>query len=101
MSRSTHTNAVCLSVCPYLLCQLLRDGWMDSTQIWWGHSGRVAIGFPPQKKDKVGQGVVHVHHDPHLPHVQGQAHVKVQESHEAHQIDQHEQEGVLDALISV
>jgi hypothetical protein len=36
------------------------------------------------------QGAVHVHHDPHVPNVQGQAHVEVQESHEAHQIDQHE-----------
>jgi hypothetical protein len=52
------------------------------------------------KVDKVGQGAVHVHHDPYLPHEQGQAHVKVQESHEAHQIDQHEQEFILDALRS-
>jgi hypothetical protein len=33
--------------------------------------------------------------------VQGQAHGEVEEGHEAHQIDQHEQEVVLDALRSV
>jgi hypothetical protein len=32
--------------------------------------------------------------------VQGQAHGEVQEGHEAHQIDQHKQEIVLDALRS-
>jgi hypothetical protein len=47
--------------------------------------------------NKVDQGAAHVHHD---PHVQGQAHGEVQEGHEAHQIDQHEQEVVLDALKS-
>jgi hypothetical protein len=31
-------------------------------------------------------------------HVQGQSHGGVQEVHEAHQIDQHEQEVFLDAL---
>jgi hypothetical protein len=35
------------------------------------------------------QGAVHVHHDPHVPHVQGQSHGEVQEGHETHQIDQH------------
>jgi hypothetical protein len=49
----------------------------------------------------VDQGAVHVHHDPRVIHVQGQAHGEVQEGHEAHQIDQHEQEVVLDALRSV
>jgi hypothetical protein len=34
------------------------------------------------------------------PHVQGQAHGEAQEGHTAHQIDQHEQEVVLDALRS-
>jgi hypothetical protein len=48
----------------------------------------------------VDQGEVHVHHDPHVPHVQGQAHGEVQEGHEAHQINQHEQEVLLDALRS-
>jgi hypothetical protein len=46
------------------------------------------------------QGAVHVHHDPHVPHVQGQSHGEVQEGHETHQIDQHEHEVVLDALKS-
>jgi hypothetical protein len=46
------------------------------------------------------QDAVHVHHDPHVPHVKGQSHVEVQEGHEAHQIDQHKQEVVLDALKS-
>jgi hypothetical protein len=46
------------------------------------------------------QDAVYVHHDPHVPRVQGQAHGEVQEVHEAHQIDQHEQELVLDALRS-
>jgi hypothetical protein len=41
-----------------------------------------------------------LHHDPHVPQVQGQAHKEVQEGHEAHTIDQHEQEVVLDALKS-
>jgi hypothetical protein len=45
----------------------------------------------------VDQGAVHVHHDPRVPHVKGQAR-EVQEGHEAHQIDQHEQEVVLNAL---
>jgi hypothetical protein len=44
------------------------------------------------------QGAVHVHHDPHLPRVKGQSHGEVQEGHEAHQIDQHKHEVVLDAL---
>jgi hypothetical protein len=47
---------------------------------------------------EIYQGAVYVHHDPHVLHVQGQAHGESQESHEAHQIDQHEQEVVLDAL---
>jgi hypothetical protein len=33
---------------------------------------------------------VQVHHDPHVPHVQGQAHGEVQEAHEAHKINCHE-----------
>jgi hypothetical protein len=49
---------------------------------------------------EIVQGAVYVHHDPYVPHVQGQAHGEVQEGHEAHQIDQHEQEVVLDALKS-
>jgi hypothetical protein len=49
---------------------------------------------------EVDQGAVHVHQDSHIPHVQGQSHGEVQEGHEAHQIDQHEQEVVLDAIIS-
>jgi hypothetical protein len=39
----------------------------------------------------VNQGALHVHHDPHVQHVQGQAHGDVQEGHKAHQIDQHTQ----------
>jgi hypothetical protein len=35
---------------------------------------------------EVGQGAVHVHHDPHVPHVQGQAHKAVQESHMTHEV---------------
>jgi hypothetical protein len=50
------------------------------------------------KVNKVDQGAVHVHHDPHVPYLQGQAHAEVQEGHEAHQIDQNEQEVVLDAV---
>jgi hypothetical protein len=50
--------------------------------------------------NKAVQGAVHVHHDPHVPHVQGQANGEVQEGHEAHKIDQHGQEVVLDALKS-
>jgi hypothetical protein len=46
------------------------------------------------------QGAVYVHHDPHVPHVQGQSHGKVQEGHETNQIDQHEHEVVLDTLKS-
>jgi hypothetical protein len=49
---------------------------------------------------EVVQGAVHVHHDPNVPHIQGQSHGEVQEDHEAHQIDQHLQEVVLDALRS-
>jgi hypothetical protein len=37
------------------------------------------------------QGAVHVHHDPHVPHAQGRAHVEIQEGHQSLQIDQHEQ----------
>jgi hypothetical protein len=33
---------------------------------------------------EIVQGAVHVHHDPHMPHVQGQAHGKAQEGHQAH-----------------
>jgi hypothetical protein len=33
----------------------------------------------------------HVNHDPHVPHVQRQAHIEVQENHEALRINQHEQ----------
>jgi hypothetical protein len=47
------------------------------------------------------QVVVHVHNDPHVPQVQGQAHEEVQEGHESLEIDQHEQEVVLYALKSV
>jgi hypothetical protein len=46
------------------------------------------------------QGAVHVHHDLHVPHVQGQSCGEVQMGHEAHQIDQHVQEVVLDGLRS-
>jgi hypothetical protein len=46
----------------------------------------------------VVQGALHAHHDPYVHHVQGQAHGEAQKGHEAHQIDQHEQEVVLDAL---
>jgi hypothetical protein len=53
-------------------------------RLFWMHSG----------VHEVGQGAVHVHHDPHVPHGE------VQEGHEAHQIYQHEQEVVLDALRS-
>jgi hypothetical protein len=49
---------------------------------------------------EVVQGAVQVHHDPHVPHIQGQSHGEVQEGYEAHQNDQHEQEVVLDALRS-
>jgi hypothetical protein len=49
---------------------------------------------------KVVQAAVHVHIDPHLAHVQAQAHVEVQDGYEAHQINQHNQEVVLDALRS-
>jgi hypothetical protein len=49
---------------------------------------------------EVVQDAVHIHHDYHVPHVQGQAHGEVLEGHEAHHIDQHEQEVVLDALRS-
>jgi hypothetical protein len=49
---------------------------------------------------EVVHGAVHVHHDPHVPQVQGQVHGEIQEGHEAHQIYQHEQEVVLDALRS-
>jgi hypothetical protein len=49
---------------------------------------------------EVVKGAVYVHHDPHVPHVQGQSHGEVQEGHQTHQIDQHEQEVVLDALRS-
>jgi hypothetical protein len=50
------------------------------------------------KVHEVVQGAVDVHPDPHVPHVQGQAHTEVEECHEAHQCDLHEQEVVLDAL---
>jgi hypothetical protein len=50
--------------------------------------------------NNVDQGAVHVHHDPHVPHVIRQAHGEVQEDHEAQQIDQHEQEVVPAALRS-
>jgi hypothetical protein len=46
---------------------------------------------------EVVQGAVHVHPDTHVPYVQGQVHGEVQEGHDAHQIDWHEQEIVLDA----
>jgi hypothetical protein len=50
--------------------------------------------------NEVVPGTVHVHHDHHVPHVQGHLHIEVQEGHEVHQMDQHEQEVVLDALRS-
>jgi hypothetical protein len=37
-------------------------------------------------------------HDPHVTQVKGKAHEEAQEGDEAHQIDQHEQEFVMDAL---
>jgi hypothetical protein len=49
---------------------------------------------------EVDQGAVCEHHDSHVRHVQGQSHGEVQEGHEVHQIDQHEQEVVLNALRS-
>jgi hypothetical protein len=49
---------------------------------------------------EVFQGAVHVHHDVHVPHVQGQAHGEVQVGPEAHQIDQHDHEVALDGLRS-
>jgi hypothetical protein len=49
---------------------------------------------------EVVQGAVRVHHDPPVPHAYGQSHGEVQEGHDAHQIDQHVQEVVLDALKS-
>jgi hypothetical protein len=52
------------------------------------------------KVHEADQGPVNVHHDPYMPHVQGHTHGQVQEGHEAHQIDQHEQEAVLNALRS-
>jgi hypothetical protein len=48
---------------------------------------------------KVVQGAVHVHIDPHLAHVQAQAHVEVQEGYEAHQINQNNQEVVLAQVV--
>jgi hypothetical protein len=33
---------------------------------------------------EVDKGLVHVHHGPHVPHVQGQAHGEASEGHEAH-----------------
>jgi hypothetical protein len=42
----------------------------------------------------------HVHNDPHVPRVQQWAHGEVQKVYAAHQIDQHEQKDVLDALKS-
>jgi hypothetical protein len=52
------------------------------------------------KVHEVVQGAVHVHHDPHVPHGKEQSHGEVQKVHVAHQINQHEQEIVLDALRS-
>ena len=49
---------------------------------------------------KAVQGAVHVHNDPHVPHRKEQSHGEVQKVHVAHQINQHEQEIVLDALRS-
>jgi hypothetical protein len=37
---------------------------------------------------EMDQDAVYVHHDPHVPRVQGQAHGEVQELHKAYQIDQ-------------
>jgi hypothetical protein len=47
---------------------------------------------------EVDQGAVHVHHDFHVRHVQGQAHGEVQEGHKANKSDHYAQEVVLDAL---
>jgi hypothetical protein len=49
---------------------------------------------------EVVQCAVHVNHDLHALDVQGQAHERVQEVHEAHEIVQHEQEVVLYAYRS-
>jgi hypothetical protein len=46
------------------------------------------------------QGAIHVHHDPHVQHELGQAHVEVQEGYDSHQSDPHDQEVVLDTLRS-
>jgi hypothetical protein len=43
---------------------------------------------------EVVQGAVNVHHHPYVPHVQVLVHIEVQEDHQEHQIDQHEQEVV-------
>jgi hypothetical protein len=47
---------------------------------------------------EVDQRAVHVHHEPLVPHEQGMANGEVKESYKPHQIDQHSQEVVLDAL---
>jgi hypothetical protein len=36
------------------------------------------------KVHEFDQSAVRIHHDPHVPHVQGQAHEEVQEGHESH-----------------
>ena len=41
-----HSNAVRLSVCPYLVRLILRDGLRDFAQIFGGHSGGANLGFP-------------------------------------------------------
>jgi hypothetical protein len=41
-----HTCKSCLSVCPYLVRYLLRDGWVDWTETWWVEAGGLNLGLP-------------------------------------------------------
>jgi hypothetical protein len=44
--------SVCLSVCPYLVRYLLRDGWVDWAEILHRDAGGLNLGFPPEKSEK-------------------------------------------------
>jgi hypothetical protein len=84
---------------------MYKDRHMEKSKMVMGHIELISMNrrlfWMQLEVHELVQGAVHVHHDPHVPHVLGQAHGEVQEGHKPHQIDQHEQEVVLDALSSV
>jgi hypothetical protein len=89
------------------MCRKYKDRHMEKFKRFIGHIKLIITNrkffWMHLEVHEVAQGPSHVHHDSHVPHVQGQAHGKVLEDHEAHEVDQHKQdlqEFLLNALRS-